>query len=112
MRLPGEHMLHTLRDTLLSEVRIDQPDLRLRQLAVLLVAYQTDELLTVRGLAKHLRISRPAVSKALDRLEKSDLIRREPDLRDRRSIILGRTEAGMVLIVRVKAAAADADFRG
>ena len=104
-------MLHTFRDTLLSEVRMDQPDLNLRQLAVLLVAYQTDELLTVRGLAKRLRISRPAVSRSLDRLEEFSLIRREPDLRDRRSIILGRTEAGMAMMVRVRAAAADADLR-
>ena len=110
-RLPSEHMLHTFRDTLLSEVRMDQPDLNLRQLAVLLVAYQTDELLTVRGLAKHLHIGKPAVTRALDRLEELDLIRRVPDLRDRRSVILGRTKVGMVMMVRVRAAAADAAFR-
>ena len=104
-------MLHTIRDTLLSEVRLDQPDLNLRQLAVLLVAYQTDELLTVRGLAKHLQIGKPAVTRALDRLEKLDLILRAIDVRDRRSIILRRTEVGVVMMARITAAAADAAFR-
>lgn len=112
MRLPGEHMLHTLLDTLLSEVRLDQPDLSLRQLAVLLVAYQTDELLTVRGLAQHLQISKPAVTRALDRLAEFNLIRREVDFRDHRSVILRRTDAGTAMILRVKAAAAGANFRG
>lgn len=35
-------LLHIFRKTTLSELRLDQPDLSLRQLAVLLTVYQTN----------------------------------------------------------------------
>jgi DNA-binding transcriptional MocR family regulator len=37
------------------------------------------DLSTVRGLAIHLRISKPAVTRALDRLEEEGLAKRGPD---------------------------------
>ena len=50
---------------------------------------------TVRGLAAKLGIHKPAVTRALDRLEEFDLARRKPDPRDRRSILIQRTATGM-----------------
>lgn len=111
MRIPEERLLHILRDTALSEVRLDQPDLTLRQLAILLVVYQTSELQTVRGLAAHLGISKPAVSRALNRLGDFDLTHRKVDARDRRSVLVERTVTGAAMLKRLKDAMAEAAFR-
>jgi DNA-binding MarR family transcriptional regulator len=48
----------------------------------------------VRGLAHELNISKPAVSRALDRLGELGYIRRERDDLDRRNVLVQRTEAG------------------
>ncbi|SDE42426.1 MarR family transcriptional regulator [Belnapia rosea] len=103
-----DRQLQILCKTFLSEIRSDQPDLNLRQLAVLLVVYQTDELQTVRGLAKHLNISKPAVTRALDRLGEFGLVRREIDPKDRRSVLVQRTAGGAVMVRRLEAAMAQA----
>lgn len=50
-------------------VRSDAPDLSLRQLAVLLTITLEPGPHTVRGMAAALNISKPAVTRALDRLE-------------------------------------------
>lgn len=49
---------------------------------------------TVRGLAKELKISKPAVSRALDRLGELGYIRRERDEMDRRNVLVQRTAEG------------------
>ena len=82
-----------------QQVRSDATDLTARQLAVFLKAYlepQTEH--TVRGLAADLNVSKPAVTRALDRLAESDFIKREQDTHDRRSIIVRRTSAGSVYL--------------
>jgi DNA-binding MarR family transcriptional regulator len=48
----------------------------------------------VRGLAADLRVSKSAITRALDRLETLDLARRQPDPTDRRSVLAGRTAKG------------------
>ena len=107
-----DRLPHILRKTFLSEVRSDQPDLTLRQLAVLLVVYQTDEPQTVRGLAAHLNISKPAITRALDRLEELELAMRTTDRRDRRSVLVQRIAGGTALVQRLGAgmAAAAGEF--
>ncbi len=99
-----DRLLHILRNTMLSEVRADQPDLNLRQLAMLLTVYLTDQPQTVRGLAACLRISKPAVTRGMDRLIEFDLLRREEEPGDRRSVIAVRTAAGAEMVERLKAA--------
>ena len=103
-----DRLPQVLRTTMLSEVRLDQPDLRLRQLAVFLTVYRTDEPQTVRGLAKHLNISKPAVTRALDRLGEFDLAQRIIDVTDRRSVLVRRTDAGKVMMRRLSHAMATA----
>lgn len=92
-------------------VRSRDPDLSARQMAVLLAAYLDAGRSTVRELAVRLKISKPAVSRAIDRLEELDLVRRRPDERDRRSVVLARTVRGSVFLSelgeRISAAAAD-----
>jgi DNA-binding MarR family transcriptional regulator len=99
-----DRLLHMLRETVLTEVRADQPDLNLRQLAMLLTVYFNDQPQTVRGLAAYLRISKPAVTRGLDRLSEFDLVRREEEPGDRRSVIAVRTVAGAAMVERLKAA--------
>jgi DNA-binding MarR family transcriptional regulator len=96
-----DRLLQILRETCRSEVRSDQPDLPLRQLAILLVIYQTDDLQTGRGLAKHLNASKPAITRALDHLEDLDLAYRVIDDRDRRSVLVHRTLHGTAMMQRL-----------
>ena len=49
----------------------------------------------MRGLAAKLNISKPAVTRALDRLVEFDLVRRKDDPLDRRSILVQRTQTGL-----------------
>jgi DNA-binding MarR family transcriptional regulator len=69
-------------------------DYSLRQIAVMMAVYTSSDRQTVRGLAAALRISKPAVSRALDRLAENDLVRRQDDPADRRSIFVTRTPVG------------------
>ncbi len=88
-------LLGILRHTITELVRREGPDLTARQLATFLICYLDNEAQTVRGLAARLNISKPAVTRALDRLVDFDLVRRKDDPLDRRSILVQRTQAGL-----------------
>ena len=79
----------------LASVRSDTPDLSARQLAMLMTIYLEGGLHTVRSLAQHLSITKAAISRATDSLCKLGYIERKPDHRDKRSVILARTPAGI-----------------
>ena len=64
---------------------------------------------TVRGLAAALNVSKPAITRALDRLAESDFIKREQDTSDRRSIIVRRTSAGSAYLRTLNGYVNDAD---
>src|SRR3954451_11742707 len=66
-------LLHT---TVAELVRSDGRDLSMRQLGIFLTCYLEAEAQTVRGLAAKLRIQKPTVTRALDRLEEFGLTRR------------------------------------
>ncbi|MBC7800289.1 MAG: MarR family transcriptional regulator [Gemmatimonadaceae bacterium] len=83
-----------LRDTIVALVRRDGPDLSARQLGVFLTCYLQDGAHTVRGLASDLNVSKPAITRALDRLGELDLARRKVDPMDRRSVLVQRTLKG------------------
>ncbi len=87
-------MVATLRDTIVALVRRDGPDLSARQLGVFLTCYLQDGAHTVRGLAADLNVSKPAITRALDRLGELDLARRKVDPMDRRSVLVQRTVKG------------------
>lgn len=86
--------LELWRNSLVASVRGDSPDLSARQMALLLCVYLGEGPHTVRGLAKDLKISKPAVSRALDRLGELNYIRRERDDLDRRNVLVQRTQNG------------------
>src|SRR4051812_1969852 len=104
-------MVGILRDTIVSLVRRDGPDLSARQLGVFLTCYLQDGAHTVRGLAADLNVSKPAITRALDRLVALDLVQRQTEQRDRRSIILRETQLGQDFVQDLRAVmlAASAD---
>jgi len=86
------------RTVLVDTVRSAGPDLSARQLAIVLTVYLTPPPHTVRGLAALLKISKPAVTRALDRLGMLGLARRRRDAADRRSVLVQRTVKGSVFL--------------
>ncbi len=89
-----DQLVAVLRDTIAALVRRDGPDLSARQLGVFLTCYLQDGAHTVRGLALELNVSKPAITRALDRLGELDLARRKVDPMDRRSVLVQRTLKG------------------
>ncbi len=98
-----DHMVGILRDTIVSLVRRDGPDLSARQLGVFLTCYLQDGAHTVRGLAADLNVSKPAITRALDRLGELDLARRKVDPLDRRSVLVQRTLKGQAFLRDLRA---------
>ena len=68
MEISPNQALDLWRRSVVRSVRNDSPDFSSRQMAVLLTVYITQPPDTVRGLAVELNISKPAVTRALDRL--------------------------------------------
>src|SRR6478736_2113785 len=103
-----EQRVDVLRQTIVALVRRDGPDLSARQLGVFLTSYLEDEAQTVRGLAAKLKVSKPAITRALDRLSEFDLVRRKKDPLDRRSVLVQRTVVGTTFLRDLKKILADA----
>jgi DNA-binding MarR family transcriptional regulator len=99
------------RIVLVETVRSAGPDLSARQLAIVLTVYLTPPPHTVRGLAALLRISKPAVTRALDRLGMLGLARRRRDEQDRRSVLVQRTVKGSVFLSEFAETVASASRR-
>ena len=83
-------MLHALREA--------HPDLTARQFALMIHVYLTPPPHTVRGLAAELNMSKPAVTRALDRLGAYEFLRRKRDEADKRSVLVQRTVKGSVYL--------------
>ena len=81
-----------------ATVRRDLPELTPRQFAIMLQVYLVPQPHTVRGLASSLAISKPAVTRAIDRLSNLKFVRRKTDEADRRSIFILRTVSGSVFL--------------
>lgn len=97
-----------LRETIVALVRRDGPDLSARQLGVFLTCYLKDGGHTVRGLAAELKVSKPAITRALDRLGELDLARRKVDPADRRSVLVQRTLKGTAFLRDLRGIMTDA----
>ena len=94
----ADQLVSIFRDTVVALVRRDGPDLSARQLGVFLTCYLQDGNHTVRGLAAELNVSKPAITRALDRLSELDLARRKVDPQDRRSVLVQRTLKGQAFL--------------
>jgi DNA-binding MarR family transcriptional regulator len=83
-----------LHGTLLALVRRDGRDLTARQLTAFLSVFMDEQTHTVSSLAELLHISRPGVTRIMDRLVQFDLVAREEDREDRRRVLVRRTTRG------------------
>ena len=90
--------LKSWKHTLVDYVRTGEPDLTNRQMALLLVVYLDDGPHTVRGLARILNVSKPVVTRALNRLGALGYLRRQRDDSDKRNIFVARTAEGTVFL--------------
>ena len=98
VHLKAVQALDLWRGAIVESVRRDAPDLSARQMALLLTVYLTPPPHTVRGLAATLNVSKPAITRALDRLTELGLIKRKVDDPDRRSVLIQRTVKGSVFL--------------
>lgn len=96
--LSAEQLVNLLRTTIVALVRQDRVDLSARQFAVFLTCYLDNGPHTVSGLAKELKIAKPAVTRALAHLGKLDYVRRKIDPSDRRSVLVQRTVKGAAFL--------------
>ncbi|ADM08865.1 hypothetical protein PB2503_03952 [Parvularcula bermudensis HTCC2503] len=90
--------LHPWRDVMVDTVRLDRPDLSMRQWALLLTVYLTPGPHTVRRLSEELKVPKPAISRALDALSIHGYIKRARDPDDRRIVLVQKTEEGAMFI--------------
>jgi DNA-binding MarR family transcriptional regulator len=93
-----QQALELWRNAVVASVKGETPDLSQRQMAVMLTVYMSQPPHTVRGLAELLNISKPAVTRALDRLSSFGLVKRKVDDNDRRSVLVQRTVKGSVFL--------------
>jgi DNA-binding MarR family transcriptional regulator len=108
----ADQLVGILRDTVVALVRRDGPDLSARQLGVFLTCYLRDGGHTVRGLAAELNVSKPAITRALDRLGELDLARRKVDPLDRRSVLVQRTMKGAAFLRDLRSIMSEASSGG
>lgn len=87
-------MLSKWMQTLVDYVRSGEPDLTNRQMALLLLVYLKPGPHTVRGLARALNVSKPVITRALNRLGSLGYLRRQRDDADKRNIFVARTDEG------------------
>lgn len=95
MAMTQRQALELWRKALTAYVRSEESDMTARQQAVMMTVALTNGPHTVRGLSAQLNIAKPAVTRALDVLEKSGFIKRTPDENDLRSVHVERTVEGM-----------------
>lgn len=81
-------------DALIRYVRSGRPDLTNRQMALMMLVHCREGPHTVRGLAEQLNVSKPVVTRALNKLGSMEFVRRERDVSDRRNIFVRRTTRG------------------
>lgn len=98
MKLSQPQALDMWRQVLARSLAANGTDLTARQMLLLLTVYRTDGPHTVRGLAATIGISKPAVTRALDRLGQLELARRKRDETDRRNVLVQRTVKGSVFL--------------
>jgi len=85
---------------ILTSVKMSGPDLSTRQMAILMSVYLEENVHTVKSLAEKLDVTKAVITRALDTLTRYGFIKRAPDLRDKRSVIVKRTTGGILYLQR------------
>ncbi len=76
--------------------------LTVRQLAILSLVYNESIEASIDYYSKTLNLSKPAVTKAINRLEELKLVRRKPDIHDGRKVIVSSTLIGHNYIQQIQ----------
>jgi DNA-binding MarR family transcriptional regulator len=98
MELSTQQALRLWQAVSLDLVHDNKPDLTARQLTILLTVYLEPPPHTVRGLAAHLKVTKPVITRALDSLGQQDLLKRRRDAQDRRNVLVSRTVDGALYL--------------
>lgn len=93
-------ILMNWREVMCDAVRAEGPDLSMRQWSILLTVYLNQGPHTVRALARDLNVPKPAISRALDALSILGFIKRVRDPRDKRIVIVQKTQDGALYVDR------------
>ncbi len=81
-------------ETLIAYVRSGDPDLTNRQMAIIFTVYTRRGPHTVRGLAERLKVSKPVITRALNKLGHLGYLRRQRDEADGRNVFVVGTDKG------------------
>ncbi|WP_420607236.1 MarR family transcriptional regulator [Novosphingopyxis sp.] len=87
-------------ETLIAYVRSGDPDLTNRQMAIIFTVYTRHGPHTVRGLAERLRVSKPVITRALNKLGQLGYLRRQRDEADGRNVFVVGTDKGVGFLDR------------
>ncbi|MBH9538803.1 MarR family transcriptional regulator [Novosphingopyxis sp. YJ-S2-01] len=87
-------------DTLIAYVRSGDPDLTNRQMAIIFTVYTRRGPHTVRGLAEKLKVSKPVITRALNKLGQLGYLRRQRDEADGRNVFVVGTDKGASFLDR------------
>jgi DNA-binding MarR family transcriptional regulator len=98
MGLSTQQSLELWRAVMIAGLHREHADLTARQFALLLHVYLMPPPHTVRGLSAALGLSKPAITRALDRLGRYDYLRRKRDQADKRNVLIQRTVKGAVYL--------------
>jgi len=101
MELNSQQALTLWHKAALAQVRDADHDLSVRQMAILLTVYFDAPPHTVRGLAQHLGVTKPVITRALDSMGQMKLLARRRDERDRRNVLIQRTVEGALYLDRL-----------
>lgn len=97
---PGQ-ALNLWHKAMMAQVHGDDPNLTVRQMALLLTVYLDPPPHTVRGLAAQLDVTKPVITRALDSMGILGLLSRRRDERDRRNVLVQRTVKGSQYLERL-----------
>ena len=88
--------------TVLEYVRSGVPDLTNRQMALLLLIHLDEGPHTIRGMAKVLQVTKPVITRALNRLTDLRLARRASNPADKRDVFAVATPEGAEFLRKLK----------
>lgn len=86
---------HSVTATALKKMPMD---LSARQTAILMNIYLMPAPHSIKSLSEELMISKPAICRAIDALEKLKLVKRVRDKQDQRNVLVQRTVKGSVYL--------------
>ena len=88
-------------DVCLDMVHGQEPELNMRQMAILLTIYLEAPPHSVAGLADKLGVTKPVITRALDTMGQMGLVFRKRDDKDRRLLRIQRTVEGAVYLEKL-----------